>query len=109
MDSDDKFAITTLIVCCATLIGLVVLLVSCGNDINAEIEASKQTQDAPVQVEHANGCPLDAVVYDAPAFSGEPCYKVVDRTSGAQWWMVKMGKEWVALPLPIAGKEADVG
>ena len=63
------------------------------------------SQDAPVQVEHANGCPLDAVAYDAPAFANHDskALKVVDRTSGASWWLVKMGRSWVALP--IEGKE----
>lgn len=107
MDSDDKFAVAMKIVC-ATLIGMACSLMSCSDEVNAAIEASKEaTQDAPVQVEHANGCPLDAVVYDAPAFAnrGSKALKVVDRFGKQEWWLVKMGGEWVVLP--IEGKEAS--
>jgi hypothetical protein len=111
MDGDDKFTIAMMIIVCATVIGLTGLLVSCGNDINSTMEADERTaQDVSPAIEHANGCPLDAVTYDAPAFAdnGSRSFKVVDRTSGAQWWLVKMGGEWVVLP--IESKEAvDVG
>jgi hypothetical protein len=101
MDIDEKFAVAMKIVC-ATAIGIACSLISCSDEVNAAIEASKEaTQDAPVQVEHANGCPLDAVAYDAPAFEnrGSKALKVTDRFSGASWWLVKMGRSWVALPI----------
>ena len=108
MDSDDKFAISPLIIVCATVFGMACSLVSCGNDINAAIEADeKAAQDASPAIEHANDCPLDAIAYDAPAFANHDgkALKVVDRLSGASWWLVKMGSEWVVLP--IESKEAD--
>jgi hypothetical protein len=108
MDSDDKFTIAMMIIVCATVIGLTGLLVSCGNDINSTMEADERTaQDVSPAIEHANGCPLDAVAYDAPAFAnrGSKALKVVDRFGKQEWWLVKMGGEWVVLP--IESKEAD--
>ena len=111
MDGDDKFTIAMMIIVCATVIGLTGLLVSCGNDINSTMEADERTaQDVSPAIEHANGCPLDAVAYDAPAFAnrGSKALKVVDRFGKQEWWLVKMGTEWVVLP--IESKEAvDVG
>lgn len=109
MNSDDKFTIALVIIACVTAIGLTCQLASCGHDtISKEIEgAIKQTvQDVPVQVEHANGCPLDAVAYDAPAFAdcGSKSFRVTDRFSGASWWLLRMRGEWFVLP--IEGKEA---
>jgi hypothetical protein len=68
------------------------------------------SQDAPVQVEHANGCPLDAVAYDAPAFANRDSksFRVTDRFSGTSWWLVKMGRSWVALPIE-SEETANVG
>jgi hypothetical protein len=108
MDGDDKFTIAMMIIVCATVIGLTGLLVSCGNDINSTMEADERTaQDVSPAIEHANGCPLDAIAYDAPAFAnnGSNALKVVDRLSGDSWWLVKIGTEWVVLP--IESKEAD--
>lgn len=116
MDGDDKFAISPLIIVCATVFGMACSLVSCGKDINgaidaankamddtnAAINASRRTaQDVSPAIEHANGCPLDAVAYDAPAFAnrGSKALKVVDRLSKQEWWLVKMGRSWVALPI----------
>lgn len=59
---------------------------------------------------HADGCPIDAIAYDAPAFAdGGTAYMVEDRASGERWWMVRMGGEWVVLPLDNEGGTADVG
>jgi hypothetical protein len=77
---------------------------------DSETEGRDDDQTALQAVEHANGCPLDAVSYDAPAFADHDSnvLKVTDRFGGQSWWMVKMGTEWVVLP--IEGKEAvDVG
>ena len=108
MNGNDKFAITTLIIACATIIGLTCLLMSCDDEINTAINASKKaTQDVSPAIEHANGCPLDAVAYDAPAFASgwSDAYKVTDRFSKQEWWMVRMDGKWVVLP--IESKEAD--
>lgn len=57
------------------------------------------------EAERRNGCPLDAIRYDAPAFTrGYPkadnhSYKVRDRTSGSEWWLVYIDGEWVVLPI----------
>jgi hypothetical protein len=72
------------------------------------MEADERTaQDVSPAIEHANGCPLDAVAYDAPAFANRDskALKVVDRFGKQEWWLVKMGGEWVVLP--IESKEAD--
>jgi hypothetical protein len=111
MDGDDKFTIAMMIIVCATVIGLTGLLVSCGNDINSTMEADeKAAQDVSPAIEHANGCPLDAVVYDAPAFASgwSDAYKVTDRFSSQTWWLVKMGRSWVALPIE-SEETANVG
>ena len=101
MDSEDKFTIAALAIGCATVLGLIFLLVSCGNDVKATMEAEiKAAQDVSPTIEHANGCPLDAIEYDAPAFaSGGKALKVTDRFSKSEWWLVKMGGEWVSLPI----------
>ena len=64
-----------------------------------------------MQVEHANGCPLDAVAYDAPAFAnvGSKSFKVTDRFSGQSWWMVRMDGKWVVLPIESSKEVEDVG
>lgn len=102
MDSDDKFAIAMMIIGCATVLGLTGLLVSCGNNINSATETDAKTaQGVSPAIEHVNGCPLDAMVYDAPKFAspGMPMVKVVDRLSGSSWWLVNMYNEWVVLPV----------
>lgn len=102
MDGDDKFAISMMIIICVTVLGLTCLLVSCGNEINAAIEADeKAAQDVSPAIEHANGCPLDAIAYDTPAFAdeGSKSLKVTDRFSGQSWWLVRMGADWVVLPI----------
>jgi len=124
MDSDDKFAISPLIIVCATVFGMACSLVSCGGEVNAAIDsvnkamddtnaainASRRTaQDVSLAIEHANGCPLDAVEYDAPAFaSGGKALKVTDRFSKSEWWLVKIGGEWVSLPIE-SEETANVG
>lgn len=62
---------------------------------------------APAVAESAHGQPLDAVSYQAPAFTGNaaPCYRVTDRTSGSSWWILYMSDTnctkptWVVLPI----------
>lgn len=50
------------------------------------------------------GQPLDAEEYDAPAFAdGDSAWLVVDRGSMKRWWLVRMGSEWVVLPLGEVG------
>ena len=84
-----------------------VILVAC--DCQSETTASSETVEE-LNVEKANGCPLDAIAYDTPAFanSWNDAYKVTDRFSGASWWLVKMGRSWVALPIE-SEETANVG
>ena len=101
-DGDDKFVIVELVVCCAIALGLTGLLVSCGNEVNAAIEADvRAAQDVSPAIEHANGCPLDAIAYDAPAFADHDskALKVTDRLNGQSWWLVRMGAGWAVLPI----------
>lgn len=124
MDSDDKFAISPLVIVCATVFGMACSLVSCDKDINGAIDAAngaiedtnRAIEDTNEQIargsspaiEHANGCSLDAVAYDAPAFADHDSnvLKVTDRFSGASWWLVKMGTEWVVLPIESSKEES---
>lgn len=104
MDGGDRFVIVGLVFWCAIALGMTGLLVSCGNEINAAIEADQkaaQEQDVPPTIEHANGCPLDAVAYDVPAFADHDskALKVTDRLSGQSWWLVRMGAGWIVLPI----------
>ena len=51
-----------------------------------------------------SGCSLDAIKFNAPAFSvGQYSYRVVDRTSGACWWLIRMADgdhvRWKVLPV----------
>ena len=107
MSSDGTKTVGVTIV---TLVVIVVLwrwccLTSCGR----REPAYAADYDAPT-TERANGCPLDAVAYDRPAFasSWNDAYKVTDRFSKQEWWLVRMDGKWVVLP--IESKEAvDVG
>lgn len=59
----------------------------------------------------ADGMPLDAIAYKAPTFAdGLYSYRVRDRQSGAEWWLVWMndGDPWTSgrgawVVLPIGG------
>lgn len=77
-----------------------VTLVAC--DCQSEAAASAETADE-LNVEHANESPLDAVVYDAPpvfaSYGSSNAYKITDRFSKSEWWLVKIGAEWVVLPI----------
>lgn len=118
MDSDGcgcVYVIWTI----AFVIALVTFMFSgcdCGQQSSATAatdDVATSSQDSPdvsPTIERANGCPLDAVAYDAPAFASgwNDAYKVTDRFSGQSWWMIKMDGKWVVLP--IESKEAvDVG
>lgn len=116
MDSDG-YGCVCVIWAIAFVIALVTFMFSgCGQQSSvaaATDDVTTLSQDSPdvsPTIEHANECPLDAVAYDAPAFtsSWNDVYKVTDRFSGQSWWMVRMDGKWVVLP--IESKEAvDVG
>ena len=112
MDSEDKFAVVMMLIVSVTIVAITFMCVSCtcNSATAATDDVASSSQDSPdvsPTIEHANGCPLDAVAYDAPAFAnrGSKALKVVDRLSGDSWWLVKMGTEWVVLP--IESKEAS--
>ena len=62
---------------------------------------------------NAAGMPLDAIVYKAPTFAdGDYCYRVRDRQSNCEWWLVWLDGPrneggWIVLPLTEG--EPDVG
>ena len=75
------------------------------------VDSTAKAPDEPSllrEVERRNGCPLDAIRYDAPAFARElgkvdnRSYKVRDRISGSEWWLVHLDGEWVAFPIEDA-------
>lgn len=78
-------------------------------DCQSEATASAETVEE-LNVEKANGCPLDAVVYDAPKFANGwgDAYKVTDRFSKQEWWIVRMDGKWVVLPITNT-ETTDVG
>ena len=115
MDSDG-YGCVCVIWAIAFVAALVTFMLSgcdCGQQSSVAVATDDVTTvwpDASPAIEHANGCPLDAVAYDTPAFanSWNDAYKVTDRFSGQSWWMVRMDGKWVVLP--IESKEAvDVG
>lgn len=54
------------------------------------------------EVPKANGMPLDAVRYRSPTFAdGDAAWRVEDRQSGSRWWLIRMGSEWLVLPIPV--------
>jgi len=68
--------------------------------------ARANLKDKPTR---AGGCPLDAITYDSPKFAdGDDAYKVTDRLTGQEWWLVRMQDgNWIALL--ICESEASVG
>lgn len=69
----------------------------------------------PEQAEHAPGMPLDAIEYDPPAWMPwcGRAYKVCDRTTGDEWWLLVMENQdmtgrrdvsYVVLPVSGAGR-----
>lgn len=58
---------------------------------------------AATDVREGVGQPLDAVRYNAPAWAQGPyCYWVVNRTTGASWWLVRMDDDaWHALTIGV--------
>lgn len=53
-----------------------------------------------VEVPKKNGMPLDAIQYRAPTFAdGDSAFRVEDRQTGERWWLVRMGSEWLVLPI----------
>jgi hypothetical protein len=71
-------------------------------DVEAEMLPPEQTGQArELATEHANGMPLDAISYDPPAWmpSCYKAYRIYDRTSGQQWWVLVMGNGYVVLPI----------
>lgn len=95
------------------IVEVVLLVVTVATVIFIGTQINGCAKSEPAQVERANGCPLDAIAYDAPVFArthvrSDSCYRVTDRLSGSQWWLIQIGTRWVVLP--IEGEEAaDVG
>lgn len=75
--------------------------VACAIALCAALSMPACGTNATGQEEYMPGQPLDAIKMSAPTFADQnyPTYKVVDRTSGACWWLVRIGGDWVALPV----------
>jgi hypothetical protein len=68
-----------------------------------EQEVTYRTDDVP-------NVPLDAIRYKRPTFADGDCaWRVTDRQSGTQWWLVRMeavnGGQWLVLPITGGGGE----
>jgi hypothetical protein len=109
MDSDG-YGCVCVIWAIAFVVALVTFMLSgcdCGQQSIATAategvaSVSQDSSDVSPTIEHANGCPLDAVAYDAPAFAdyGNKSFRVTDRLSGASWWLLRMRGEWIVLPI----------
>ena len=106
MDSDG-YGCVCVIWAIAFVIALVTFMLSgcdCGQQSSVAVATDDVTTvwpDVSLAIEHANGCHLDAVAYDTPAFAdyGSKSLKVVDRFSGTSWWLLRMSGEWIVLPI----------
>lgn len=50
------------------------------------------------EIKKYHGSALDAVEYDAPAFSdGDVSYRITDRSTEQSWWLVHIDGEWVVV------------
>lgn len=69
-------------------------------------ERTEQTVQAEREKTRRNGCPLDAIEYDAPVFMPEcvSCLRVTDRLSGESWWVLETAK-CGRVVLPIGGSD----
>lgn len=67
------------------------------------------TLEQEVTMSSDRNSPLDATLYAAPTFAdkGEQCWKVVDRNSDSEWWVIHFQGEWMVLPVIPGGQ--DVG
>jgi len=45
--------------------------------------------------------PLDAIRYEAPAWAQGDALKVVDRSTGASWWVLRVDGQTVVLPITV--------
>lgn len=92
--SDRQRAFVSAMTAFAELLLLALLFISSSAIVQAD-------RDADRPVGRYNGCSLDAAIFDPPAFTGndEPCYKVMDRATGEQWWLVRMNGGWVGMPI----------
>lgn len=85
----------------SALLFLVCLVGACAIVMADTSKSDSQMSDFSGMLEKQNGCPLDAISYQSPAFTGNdiPLYKVTDRSSGKQWWIFTMNGEIVSLPI----------
>lgn len=93
--NDDVVGTIVSCLCGAVVVVLiVVLMLRCSGPLTLE-----QT----VEVPKASGMPLDAIRYRSPTFAdGDAAWRVEDRQSGSRWWLIRMGSEWLALPITSA-------
>lgn len=84
-DVDDRDWQLKLLVAGVTAMALLLALLAWRDGGVKVAEAGEAYEE-----QYLPGQPLDAVRVTAPTFAGGACYKVVDRTSGATWWLVQM-------------------
>ena len=102
MDEKPTMTLVAFLLAAIAMTAAILALTCCKSQ---DVTEADVTQVTPI--ERANDCPLDAIAYDAPAFMKDNatplhelrCYKVVDRFSGASWWLLRMSGEWIVLPI----------
>lgn len=89
----------------AATVGLA--LVGCGaQGIGRALE-----QEVTYRADDVPNVPLDAIMYKSPTFAdGNHAWRVTDRQSGTQWWLVWMetgrnAGQWLVLPITGGGGE----
>ena len=102
MDEKPTMTLVAFLLAAIAMTAAILALTCCKSQDVTEADVAQVTP-----IERASGCPLDAIEYDVPAFMKDNatplnelcCYKVVDRLSKSEWWLVRMNGEWVALPI----------
>jgi hypothetical protein len=102
MDEKPTMTLVAFLLMAIAMTAAIFALTCCKSQNVTEADVTQVTP-----IERASGCPLDAIEYDVPAFMEDNatplhelcCYKVVDRLSGASWWLLRMRGEWIVLPI----------
>lgn len=97
--SERALAYLEMLAAALAIAALTIALMGCG-PITLEQEVTYRSEEVP-------GTPLDAIRYNGPSFAdGRYSWRVTDRQSGSQWWLVwmntgrKVGEgQWLVLPV----------
>ena len=89
-------------------IACICIAIACGTAAcTSEVqERTEQITQAEREKTRRNGCPLDAIEYDTPAFMQDcvSCMRVTDRLSGESLWGLETAK-CGRVVLPIGGSD----